>query len=56
MFTLAFFVFLLMSVMGVFLAHRTRRRRWLLVALPFLIILALYGLIMFACFGGSTCP
>lgn len=55
MFTFAFIVFLLASLLGVFLAHRKRQRRWLLITLPFLVALALYGIIVFACFFGSSC-
>ena len=56
MLTLFILAGLLAVALGAFLAIRTRRRWWLVVSLPFLLVpLALYAITAFACYFGRSC-
>ena len=57
MLTLIILAGLLTSMLGVFLAFRKRRARWLVATLPLLLVpLVLYAAIAFACYLGNDCP
>lgn len=57
MLTLSIIVGLLATMLGATLAIRKRKRWWLAVILPLLLVpLALYGMIAFACYFGHSCP
>jgi hypothetical protein len=56
MLTLLIIVGLLASIFNALLAIRTRRSRWFVASLPFLLVpVALYAVVALACYFGRDC-